>query len=258
MDGPEKETVFETAALAGEILLASGAEIFRVDETMCRIARAYQCGGLEPFVLSNGIFLTSGGAGGEHYRAKVRHIPLGGSRLDRIDAVNQLSREIEQGLHTPAQALEELRRIRTSPQKPAWLQVLASGLGSGAFCFLFGGSLADAAAAFLAGLALYSYFLFVVRGRLSKIALNISGGALVTLLSILLVKLGLGARLDMVTVGSIIPLLPGVAFTNAIRDIADEDYISGTVRLLDVILVVVCAAFGVGLVMAGYNACMGV
>ena len=45
MDGPEKETVFETAALAGEILLASGAEIFRVDETMCRIARAYQCGG---------------------------------------------------------------------------------------------------------------------------------------------------------------------------------------------------------------------
>ena len=49
-----------------------------------------------------------------------------------------------------------------------------------------------------------------------------------------------------------------MAFTNAIRDIADEDYISGTVRLLDVILVVVCAAFGVGLVMAGYNACMGV
>ena len=96
-----------------------------------------------------------------------------------------------------------------------------------------------------------------IRDR-SKIALNISGGALVTLLSILLVKLGLGARLDMVTVGAIIPLLPGVAFTNAIRDIADEDYISGTVRLLDVILVVVCAAFGVGLVMAGYNACMGV
>ena len=63
MDGPEKETVFETAALAGEILLASGAEIFRVDETMCRIARAYQCGALEPFVLSNGIFLSSGGAG---------------------------------------------------------------------------------------------------------------------------------------------------------------------------------------------------
>ncbi len=48
MDGPEKETVFETAALAGEILLASGAEIFRVDETMCRIARAYQCGGWSP------------------------------------------------------------------------------------------------------------------------------------------------------------------------------------------------------------------
>lgn len=258
MDGPEKETVFETAALAGEILLASGAEIFRVDETMCRIARAYQCEGLEPFVLSNGIFLTSGGAGGAPYRAKVRHIPLGGSRLDRIDAVNQLSREIEQGLHSPAGALEVLRGIRTSPPKPAWLQILASGMGSGAFCFLFGGSPADAAAACVAGLALYVYFLFVARGRLSKIALNISGGALVSLVSILLVRLGLGTRLDMVTVGAIIPLLPGVAFTNAIRDIADEDYISGTVRLLDVALVVVCAAFGVGLVMAAHSLWTGV
>ena len=37
---------------------------------------------------------------------------------------------------------------------------------------------------------------------------------------------------------------------NAIRDIADEDYISGAVRMLDVFLVVVCMAFGVGLVMA--------
>lgn len=258
MDRPDKETVFETAALAGEILLASGAEIFRVDETMCRIARAYRCENLEPFVLGNGIFLTTGGEGEGRYQAKVRHIPLGGSRLDRIDAVNQLSREIEQGRYTPAQALERLRGIQTLPAKPAWLRVLASGLGSGAFCFLFGGSFADAAAAFLAGLALYAYFLFLVRGRLSKIAVNITGGALVTAISIFLVRFGLGTQLDMVTIGAVIPLLPGVAFTNAIRDIADEDYISGAVRLLDVILVVVCAAFGVGLVMTVYRACGGV
>ena len=62
-------------------------------------------------------------------------------------------------------------------------------------------------------------------------------------------ELGLGSQLSMVTVGSLVPLLPGVAFTNAIRDIADQDYISGAVRMLDVFLVVVCMAFGVGLVM---------
>ena len=37
--------------------------------------------------------------------------------------------------------------------------------------------------------------------------------------------------------GSVIPLVPGIAFVNGIRDIGDEDFISGAVRLLDAMLV---------------------
>ena len=248
MGAEQSELVFETVALAGEILVSSGAEIFRVTETMERIAAAYGCEGFEPFVLSNGIMMTASD-GRQHCLAKVRHIPLSGSRLDKVDAVNQLSREIVQGLHTPAEAHARLLEIQDMPRRPRWQQVLASGVGAGSFCYIFGGTLADGAAAFVAGLVLYLYLLVAVRGRLSKIAANITGGALVCAVAILLTNLGLGSQLSMVTVGSLVPLLPGVAFTNAIRDIADEDYISGAVRMLDVFLVVVCMAFGVGLVM---------
>lgn len=251
MCSDQNELIFETAALAGEILVASGAEIFRVTETMCRIARAYGCPGLDPFVLSNGILMTASD-GQKRSLAKVRHIPIGSSRLDKVDAVNQLSREIELGLHTPQQAYQRLQAIQAMPKKPRWQQILASGVGSGAFCYIFGGTLADGAAAMVSGLVLYCYLLFLVRGRLSKIAANITSGALVSLLAIVLTQLGLGSHLQMVTVGSIVPLLPGVAFTNAIRDIADEDYIAGAVRMLDVFLVVVCVAFGVGMVMMAY------
>ena len=45
----------------------------------------------------------------------------------------------------------------------------------------------------------------------------------------------------------------GVAFTTAIRDIADEDYIAGAVRMLDALLVTFCIAMGVGLVMTLYH-----
>ena len=48
-------------------------------------------------------------------------------------------------------------------------------------------------------------------------------------------------------IGSIMPLVPGVPFTNAIRDIADGDYISGAVRMLDALLVFLCIAIGVGM-----------
>ena len=47
------------AALAGDILLASGAEIFRVEETINRIAHAYGIDSCDPFVLSSGFFLTA-------------------------------------------------------------------------------------------------------------------------------------------------------------------------------------------------------
>ena len=246
----------DAAALAGEILLESGAEIFRVEDTIYRIAAAYGAEEAEAFVLSSGIFLTSEGEGRKTF-ARVKHIPLVGARLDRVSAVNQLSREIEQGLHTPEAAMERLEAIRTMPRLPAWLQVLASGVGSGCFCILFGGDWADALAAAAAGLLLYFYLLFVVKGRLSKIATNITGGALVTLAAVLLHRVGLGHHLDMMIIGSIIPLVPGVAFTNGIRDIADEDYIAGSVRLLDVLLVTFCIAFGVGAVMAVRHALTG-
>ena len=52
-------------------------------------------------------------------------------------------------------------------------------------------------------------------------------------------------------------MVPGVAFTNAIRDMADGDYISGSVRMLDAILVFFCIAMGVGFMMAIYNGVTG-
>ncbi len=246
----------DAAALAGDILLASGAEIFRVEETMDRIAHAYGVSSCDAFVLSSGIFLTAGSEK-EHDFARVRHIPLSAARLDRVAAVNQLSREIEHGMHTPKEAHERLLQIQQMPAKPRFHQVLASGIGSGCFCLLFGGDLTDCAASFAAGLLLYLFLLYLVKGRLSKIASNISGGMLVTLTALLLYHLGLGHHLGEMIIGSIIPLVPGVAFTTAIRDIADEDYIAGAVRMLDALLVTFCIALGVGIVMTCYRNLVG-
>ena len=58
-------------------------------------------------------------------------------------------------------------------------------------------------------------------------------------------------------IGTILPLVPGIAFTNGIRDLADGDYISGAVRLLDAILVFVCVAIGVGVVFMLYHRVFG-
>lgn len=241
----EDEDVLELALAAGHILLESGAEIFRVEETMDRICRHYGvCSGNE-FVLSNGIFVTAG-SDREKFFAKVQHIPVSGTHLDKVAAINQLSREIEEGKYTVDEAFTELRRIQAAPGKRRRTQILASGIGSAAFCCLFGGGVQDTIAALIAGLILYTYILFFSSRHLSKIVANISGGALVTILCGLMYFAGLGSHPNFMVIGSIMPLIPGVPFTNAIREMADGDYISGSVRMLDALMAFFCIAIGVG------------
>ncbi len=235
-----EENALEVAALAGHILLENGAEISRVEETMERIATHYGVESKNFFILSNGIF-TSGSAG----YAKVDFIPFKGAQLERVVAVNQLSREIAADKYTRAEAQEKLQAIRQMRSKPKWEQILGSALGSAGFCVIFGGGLLDAAAAFAAGLLLWIFVAFVSAPYLGKTIGNLLGGLLTTLLCMAFHRVGFGSSLGNMIVGALIPLIPGVAFTNGIRDIADEDYIAGFIRLLDAMMIFFCIAAGV-------------
>lgn len=249
----EQRQALEAAMLAGHILLENGAEIFRVEETMIRICRHFGIESASSFVLTNGIFTTAGNQR-EQIFAKVQHIPVSGAHLNRVAAVNQLSREIESQNLTIEEVRERLDQIDRMPGKSKPMQIFASGVGSACFCYLFGGSCRDALAAFFTGVILYTYVLFISGPHLSKIVGNIGGGALVTFLCAFFGVLGVGQHLNYMIIGSIMPLVPGVAFTNSIRDIADGDYISGSVRMLDALLVFFCIAIGVGM---AFSLCRG-
>lgn len=251
----ERKRVIEAAMRAGQILLASGAEISRVEETMDRICKYYGIESANAFVLSNGIFTTMGSRREEVF-AKVQHIPVSGAHLNRVAAVNQLSREIVEGKHTIDELDQCLDDIENMPGKRDIVQILASAVGSATFCYLLGGDLADSAAAFVSGFLLYIYILRF-SGRLSKIVTNIVGSALVTFICMVLYHLHFGHHISSMIIGSVIPLVPGVAFTNAIRDIADGDYISGTVRMIDAMLVFLSIAMGVGLMFTLYHRITG-
>lgn len=243
----EKQKVMEIAMRAGKILLSNGAEISRVEETIDRICHHYGIESANAFVLSNGIFTTMGSTR-EEFFAKVQHIPVSGAHLNKVAAVNQLSREIEEGKHSMDELEVCLDEIEAMPGKRPFVQVLASGVGGAGFCYLLGGDLADCAAAFVTGFLLYVYVLNCTAG-MSKIVANMIGSAFGTALCLLMFHAGIGHHMSSMIIGAVVPLVPGVAFTNAIRDIADGDYIAGTVRLLDAMLVFASIALGVGLML---------
>ena len=252
----EKE-IFDLVLLLGETMLSSGGEIFRTNELMSGAARQFGLRQCSVFTIANGIFLSAV-VEGEHYSCQVRHIPLHSIHLAQVEAMNDLSRRIAAGALTPEEAYREVLRIRDIQGAGPLAQTLASGVGAGCFCLLFGGCLRNCAMAFLAGLLLYAFLLGVCsRFSVRKVMSNILSSALVTLFCCLMFRLGVGPHLDKMIIGSIFPLVPGVALTIAVRNFMENDYIAGLVRLTDAVLVAGCIAVGVGSVLTVWNHVLG-
>ena len=241
--------VLDVASQAGHILLQNGAEISRVEDTMSRIASYYGVDSGNFFVLSNGIF-TTGSSGGllksrHKSYANVEYIPIRGSQLDKVIAVNDLSFDISQGKCTLPQARERLVQIRDMKAKPAWEQILGAAFGAGGFCGVFGGHLVECCAAFCVGALLQMFILWVSTNHLSKLVASFSNAAVMALLCILCYRIHFGDSLSNIMIGAVMPLVPGVPFVNGVRDMANQDYIAGLTRLTDAMLGFLCIALGV-------------
>ncbi len=250
--------VLDLALKAGRISLSNGAEIFRVEETIEYICRHFGIEEMDAFVLSNGIFLTAYSGGHEVY-ARVKHVPSAGTHLGIVEAVNDLSREITAGHVTIEEALVRLEEIDKIPAKSPLSQVIAAGIGSAAFCLLMRNNVYDAFfTIFIAGL-LQAGLVLAGKAKISKIITNILGGVFITVCAIGVTSIPwpFKVNLDNIIIGCIMPLIPGVLFVNAIRDVSSSDFISGIVKLIDALLVFVYIAVGVGCALSAYNDLMG-
>lgn len=250
-DGKHCASAVDLSFKMGEALLRNGAEIFRVQETMERVAHAYGIEEYDVYVLSNAIFANAV-ENGERIESKLKFVPGSTVHLGRVDAINQLSREITEGRHTVAEACARLKEITAIPYTRPISMILSCGVGSACFSYLFGGSIWDALAALLCGFVLEVFLLLLNRRGVSKFISNLVSSALVSVCAVLLFSLGIGNDLDKIIIGSIIRLVPGIALTTSIRDFLSGDYLSGTIRMIDAFLIGGCIAIGVGVTVMLY------
>lgn len=241
----ELKKILELASGMALVLMRSGAEISRVEETIQRIARYYKVQTMEMFIITNGLFINMQ-KDDIYEHISIRHVPEVSANMEKICEINNLSREIEEGKHTLSQALERLEYIEKNMQVHHRRMIFAAGIGAGAFCLLFGGTMRDSFGAFICGFVLWMMLTIIEKYHLSKVLVHICGAFLATTGCVLLYKIGLVENFDKAAIGAIIPLIPGVAFTNGVRDIADADYISGGIRIMDAVMIFICIAAGVG------------
>lgn len=246
------DKVFKLVMKAGEILLHNGAEIFRVQETITIIAKAFDVTDLDVFIVSNGIFITMH-KDENNFSTQIKYIPIAQIHLGRVEAVNNLSRDIVAGKFTIDAALSELDIISKIPYSPDLMRIIFAGIGSASFCYILGGTFYDSIVALIAGLLLYIFVIYAEKSKIPKVLKIVFGSSGVTLVSIVLFSAGLGNSLDHIIIGSIICLVPGVALTTSVRDFFNGDYLSGTIHLVDAILVATSIAVGVGVVLKAWE-----
>lgn len=248
----QQEQVARLAADAAQLLLANGGEIYRAQQTIEHIGAAYGAPQINAYVLTNAVFVSLDGSEGGNV-SEVRYVRSRSMHLTRVSAVNDLSRRIAKGKVSLEQARCELERVRMLPPSAPWLQILACGAGTACFAYLFGGNGWDAFAAFWVGILLQPLVLFLGRHKADQFISNTLCAVLVAVASVLAVQalsvLGIECSLDKIIIGGIIPLVPGIALTNAIRDVANSDYVSGTIRAAEALLIAASIALGVGLVL---------
>ena len=238
--------LLDTAVAAGELMLENGAETYRVEDTMHRILSLSRLQTAEVFVTMTGFVATLDDPS-IHSMTVVRRITDRGTNLDMIDWLNSLSRGLCAGELSLEEAARQIRELKAHPWKPGAF-LIATPVVTAAFALTYGGTLPEAFLSILAGFAI-AVCLYVCR-RLklpSFFGTLLSSAAASVLASGFLRMFPFFGNLDSVIIASIMPLVPGVAITNAVFDTLHGDYLSGTARMLEAFVTAAAVAMGIGL-----------
>ena len=236
----------DTAMLAGTIMLRSGAETNRVEDTMERILDTSGAATTEVLVMSTALMLTID-APEISAITKMQRIPDRGTNIGDICVVNNLSRKYCAGEITLEEMWDELKRLGETKRYPDWLCYLCT-LGTVVmFTLLLGGNLTDALLSAASAVVMVVFQVMVTRLRLNQFMYHMAALACATFfVTVLAGGFSIKCNLELVIAGTAMPSLPGVAITNAIRDTLHGDYISGSARVMEAFVRAISCAVGIG------------
>lgn len=227
----------------GYELAMSGAETFRVEESVTRMLAAYGVDS-DVFAIPNYIMVTIRTDDGTPI-TRMRRIGYHGNNMDSVERFNGLSRRLV--AETPA--LEDAHELLSHTRKTCRsysikTQYIAHLLGAGGFGLFMGGTMVDGFCAGLCGLLVGIVDKYLDGLKANQFFRTIASSFLMAMLAYALGAFGIAQNPDAVTIGALMLLVPGLLFTNAMRDIIYGDTNSGVNRIVQVFLVAAALSLG--------------
>ncbi|MCI8515035.1 MAG: threonine/serine exporter family protein [Lachnospiraceae bacterium] len=232
----------------GEILLISGAEVNRIEDTVTRICQAYGFLRIDIFTITTSIVLTVHTAEDEII-TQTRRILRYDTDMNKVAQANCLSRDICARRPELSYIREQIARIQKSDKYPVPVIYLTYAVIAAAFTCFYGGGPMDALAAAAAGLLMRLVQSLGQRIRMQTFILTFLTSAATGFAILLLVALGIGSAVHTITIGCVMLLIPGLAMTTSFRDMISGDIVSGMLGLTEALLRAMAIALGFAFVL---------
>ncbi len=254
MQRQDAERYLDAAMAVGEATLRYGGEVSRVEDSIRRICAS--CGFIraDVFCITSSIITTAFFRQDEDADAEdqapvlsctqTRRISHTENDFDKLGQVNSLSRTICSRPTEPDAVLARLEEIRSMKERPLPVQMLIYALVPASFTVFFGGNVPDLLISGLIGAILVCLSRRLrdakFNGLFVALVCSLAGGFLANALTLEMQD----AHAALISIGNVMVFIPGVKFTNSIRDLLTGETITGLICLAESLLLSVVVALG--------------
>lgn len=241
----EAKDLLNFSVKIARLMLAYGAEVYRVEDTIYRIlGSAKNIQTINVLVTYNFVIVTF--IYEDSNLTTMRRVMIGDKNLEKISLMNDLSRRIVSGECTDIEeafkTVEEIRDMK--PYKDITI-VLALVLSAPFFAVMFGGTFEDSLYS-CAIMAAEAYFLiYATKFKVMFYLSNFIGAFLATVLTNLAASYFTIINPASIIIVGLMPLVPGIQITNAVRDFIAGDYMSGIIGVIAASFIATAIALGV-------------
>jgi uncharacterized membrane protein YjjP (DUF1212 family) len=236
----------------GEAMLKSGAENFRLEDSLYRMCKSYGFVHYDVFVIPSNIQITVETPEGE-FLTQIRHIESSDFDFDQLDYLNNLCRYVCANTPDAATLHEKYLEVRNRPKQKPYVRYIAGVLGGTGFAVFFGSDFMDAIVAAIASLMIGVVGPWLGKREKNLLIYNLLLAFLAEVIIIVMGRLGIGSHPDRIMIGIVMLLISGLGVANGIRELLQRDFISGTLNIMNAFLGAAGIAFGIACAMLLLN-----
>ena len=239
----DAEQMLENALEIGARMLISGAEIRRVEDSIFRICTAYGSERTEVFSITYTIVAT---ISSKNFGIITQSRRIHGSafNLQELKYLNNLSRNVCENLPDMDEVRRDLKQIHELPRYTNRQGMLIYALISSAFTLFFGGTLLDAVISAAIGVMIKAVEIPLKNMKMNRFLVSCLCSLAAAALAVMAARTGIGCSSDKISIGNVMILIPGLMFTNCIREMISDNFLSGLTRFGEAVLLSLSIALG--------------